>query len=112
MSYDIHLEIQVDDGRGEPFTAVPADIGNYTSNVSHMWGTALGYRLADLDGRTARDAVDDLLRAVASMEDQPGTFLAMNPANGWGDYEGALDYLRRLRDACRAYPNATIRISH
>lgn len=111
MSYDIHLEINVDTG-GEPFTGVPTDVGNYTANVSGMWGTALGYRLADLDGRTARDAADDLVRAVAAMEDQPATYQAMNPANGWGDYDGALDYLRRLRDACHAYPNAAIRISH
>ena len=29
-----------------------------------------------------------------------------------GDYEGALDYLRRLRDACTAHPKAEIYISH
>lgn len=112
MSYDIHLEIQVDDGRGEPFITVPADIGNYTSNVSGMWDGALGYRLADLDDRGAGDVIDDLAHAVARMESCPATFQAMNPPNGWGDDEGALDYLRRLRDACRAYPNAVIRISH
>jgi hypothetical protein len=36
----------------------------------------------------------------------------MNPANGWGDYDGALEYLRDLLIACAAHPKAEIHISH
>lgn len=112
MSYDIHLYINVNTGGQEPFTACPADIGNYTSNVAPMWTEALGHRLADLNEQNAGNSLPALQRAVADMKADPAKYEAMNPRNGWGNYEGALDYLRNLRDACAVYPNATISISH
>ncbi|MGV9888355.1 hypothetical protein [Streptomyces sp. NPDC003395] len=112
MSYDISLHMQVDTGGPEPVDYCADDIGNYTANVSGMWHDALGRRLADLNGRTAGDCITELRRAVADMENRPDHYRAMNPPNGWGNYEGALDYLRKLHDACCAHPKATIRISH
>ena len=112
MSYDISLYVQINTGGPTPVDYCVDDIGNYTSNVAGMWTQALGRRLADYDGKTARAASADLRRAVDDMAANPATYEAMNPPNGWGDYHGALDYLRCLRDACLANPKATIRISH
>lgn len=112
MSYDVSLYIDVDTGGPEPHRYYPADIGNYTSNVSGMWTKALGYRLADLNERTAGDCTADLQRAVSNMETNRAEYEAMNPPNGWGDYAGALEYLRELYYACLASPKARIRISH
>ncbi|MFE9372275.1 hypothetical protein ACFYM2_21245 [Streptomyces sp. NPDC006711] len=111
MSYDISLYMTVDTGGPEPAEFRPADIGNYTSNVSPMWTKALGHRLADLADAYAGDSFPALQRAVAAMEAEPDEYRAMNPKNGWGDYDGALNYLRALRDACAAYPKARIYIS-
>ncbi|MFE4857323.1 hypothetical protein [Streptomyces sp. NPDC056670] len=110
MSYDISLRVTVDVGGPEPAEFCPADIGNYTSNVSPLWSEALGRRLADLKDANAGDSLPALKRAVAAMEADPDKYRPMNPKNGWGDYEGALQYLRELRNACTAYPNATIHI--
>jgi hypothetical protein len=112
VSYDIALYLQVDTGGPEPVDYCAADIGNYTANVSGMWADALGHRLADLKGRTAGDCIDTLRRAVADMENRPEHYQAMNPPNGWGNYDGALAYLRQLHDACCAHPKAEIHISH
>lgn len=112
MSYDIELYMNIDTGAPEPHWFTVADIGNYTSNVAPMWGDALGHRLADLKEKTASDALPALQRAVAALEADPAKYEAMNPPNGWGDYQGALDYLRRLRDACAEHPKATIHMSH
>ena len=112
MSYDISLYMHVDVGGQEPFTAHPANIGNYTSNVAPMWTEALGHSLSELSEKNAGESLGALQRAVAAMEAEPGKYEAMNPRNGWGNYEGALSYLRQLRDACAAYPKATIYISH
>jgi len=112
VSYSIHLYMNIDTGGPEPTSVELTDIGGYTSNVAPMWTTALGHRLADLKDTNAGDSLPVLQRAVAAMEANPGKYEAMNPPNGWGDYEGALDYLRRLRDACAAHPKATIWISH
>ncbi|MFD6149445.1 hypothetical protein [Streptomyces sp. NPDC060243] len=111
MSYDIHLEIDVDTGGPDPYRAYPADVGNYTSNVSGMWAEALGYPLANLDGRRAREHAAALQLAVDDMEYRKAHYQAMSPSNGWGGYDGALHYLRKLAQACTAHPNATIRIS-
>jgi hypothetical protein len=111
MSYDIDLRMDIDTGGPEPVSTCFADIGNYTSNVPGMWREALGRSLGDLHGEIAGDCVDELTRAVAAMEADPAKYEAMNPANGWGDHAGALDYLRRLRDACAAHPKTVIYIS-
>lgn len=107
MSYDVWLTIDT----GGPNPALVAEIGNCTSNVSPMWADALGRSLGQYDGAIAAYALPDLRAAVACMEDDPAHYRAMDPVNGWGDYEGALDYLRRLVVACAANPKATIRIS-
>jgi hypothetical protein len=93
------------------------DIGNYTRNVSPMWARAL-------DGTTLGDVIEStpavaqiagrLQVAVARMEADPATYRAMNPENGWGDYDGALAYLRNLADACvvmAPHPGCVVRVS-
>lgn len=107
MSHDLYLLI---DTGGEQLTCV-SELGNYTSNVSGMWAEALGYRLAELDGRNAADAIPDLTRAVKRMEADRATYEAMNPSNGWGSYAGALAYLRRLLEGCTDHPKAQISVS-
>ncbi|MDK1473650.1 hypothetical protein QNO07_09480 [Streptomyces sp. 549] len=111
MSYDISLHLTVDTGGPQPHEA-GFDVGNYTSNVARMWNRALGYRLADLHDRIAGDALRDLQRAVAAMEADPDVYRRMEPSNGWGDYEGALACLTRLRNQCATVPKARIYISH
>lgn len=112
MSYDIDLYMTVDTGGSTPVEIVIAGVGNYTSNVAGMWSDALGCRLADLNKKTAGDCVPALESAVAAMTADPIKYEAMNPANGWGDYQGARDYLARLRDACSEHPKATVHICH
>ena len=108
MSYDIYLDI--DTGAGEPQTVV--EIGNYTSNVSPMWREALGgVRLRDYHGAPCSEAAGPLAEAVKRMEAEPDEYRKMNPPNGWGDYEGALDYLRRLAEACATHSKCTIYVS-
>lgn len=107
MSYDIWLEI--DTGSGEPVTAV--EIGNYTSNVFPMWVDALnGTSLREYRGAPCSEAAGPLADGVKRMEADPDHYRAMNPKNGWGDYQGALDYLRRLAEACAQHPKCTIAI--
>lgn len=112
MSYDVHLHIDVDTGAAEPVNMVVHDVGNYTANVSPMWTKALGYRLADLHGRTAGDVMPDVRRAAWHMANNPEIYRAMEPDNGWGSHEGARDYLAQLLEGCLAHPKASIYVSH
>lgn len=106
MSYDVSLTINT--GIEEVNVA---ECGNYTSNVSPMWSEALGFPLSKLCGMNASDAVPHLRKAIAAMEDEPNKYRAMNPENGWGNYEGALSYLRKMLIECVQHPLCKIYIS-
>jgi hypothetical protein len=86
---------------------------NYTSNVSAMWADAMGANLGDLideHGSRNADLIPWLERGVKAMEDFPDHYRDMNPENGWGDYTGALAYLRWMLAMCRAVPEGTVRV--
>ncbi|PZG07179.1 hypothetical protein C1I95_31390 [Micromonospora craterilacus] len=105
MSYDIHLSI--DSGGPEPATVWGS--WNYTSNCGAMWRRA-GADLAEFEGKTAAECLPILVAAIRRMEDEPATYQAMNPPNGWGDYDSLLHALRQLADAFRAHPKATVEV--
>jgi hypothetical protein len=110
MSYWTYLEI--DTGGPENEWPDVVEIGNMTSNVVGMWRAALnGVPLADFHHAPCSEAAGPLADAVKRMEADPDTYRAMNPPNGWGNYEGALAYLRRLAEACAEHPKCRIRIS-
>ena len=107
MSYDIYLEM--DAGGPRPMSV---EVGNYTSNAVPIWTQALyGKSLADYDGREARTVVEELEFGLEQIDMYPERFRDLEPENGWGDLEGATQYLRKLKDMCLRYPLAKIRIS-
>ena len=102
MSYDIYFGPVLD----EPER-------NYTSNVSPMWTAAIGENLGDLIDRLPRagDLVPHVRRGVAAMRADPERYRAMNPENGWGDYEGALAYLEWVFRTAETWPDLTVEAS-
>ena len=107
MSYDIKLEM--DTGNGH---YIGIEVDNYTYNIKIMWDTALSDNrtINSLNGMLAKDAISLLQRAVKDMEDNPITYRKMNPKNGWGNYEGALGVLSKLKQMCIKHPLTTIGI--
>lgn len=108
MSYDIYLEV---DTGAEDLTPV-VEIGNYTSNVSPMWAQALGCRLMSWTGWAQRMHCRSWRPGWPQCGPIRPGYRELNPANGWGRYEGALEYLKKLRDACAEHPKTRIRVSH
>ena len=53
-----------------------------------------------LDGASGAEGHFLLRRIVEALEADPERFMALNPLNGWGDYENLLVTLREMRDAC------------
>ena len=118
MSYDIWLELEGMSNE-EP--------GNITYNVDPMFALALGGAPAEgvqnarellIDrkdgalkrfiGKRAGEILATLDDMVIAMEAHPDVYRALNPENGWGNYEGALNYIRRFRDACAESPSAIV----
>lgn len=107
MSWDTYLVI---DTGGEELAEV-ADLGNYTYNVAPMYYDVfgnLGLRL--LDGLLAKNAIPILKIAINELESNPSKYRAMEPENEWGNYEGAVRYLKVILRGCMKHPKATIHI--
>lgn len=108
MSYDIYLEV----GAGGP-EPVEAFWVNYTSNCAPMWRKAMPQTdgLAGLHGLSAENAAQEIEAGLAAMDADRAAYEALNPDNGWGDFEGQREMLVKLLAACRAYPKAVVAVS-
>jgi hypothetical protein len=104
MSYDVYLTPTEDSDGEELFWR------NYTSNCAPMWRAA-GADLADMDGKPASQCGSVIGLAVQVMKNEPARFKAMNPPNGWGDYDSCIEFLAAIADACERDPEATVQVS-
>jgi hypothetical protein len=87
------------------------DIGNYTCNVNPMYQKALGISLSELQGKPTREVLDLLDNGIKDMKIYKKDYEELNPLNGWGDYNGALEYLERLYDGCKKHYRSYININ-
>lgn len=85
---------------------------NYTHNTSPMISRVLDvmgaetsepwYRL--LDGMNGAEGGHYLDLIIGGLSEAPELFRAMNPSNGWGDYDSLLEVLAEMRDTSHAHP--------
>lgn len=101
MSYDVSLW-------------VPQEVDvldwNYTSNCSPMWREA-GADLAEFHGKTARECLPFVYRAIAKMKAEPEKYDAMNPPNGWGSRESLVEALEGMAMVLEQHPDGKITVS-
>ena len=106
MSYDVWAEMETGN---EPMSSEGI---NYTYNVSEMLTRASGkdrFIYDFLTGMTCKDAVPILREAIQKMEDNPKEYKKLNPSNDWGDYDGCLEFLKKIKNICVNFPNAIIK---
>lgn len=94
---------------------------NYTHNTSKMIYAALdeaGYELPPdpqipnrnmpwwmhLRGMDGPTGAAFLHIIITRLESDPGKYRAMNPANGWGDYDSFLGVLKEMRASVPEWP--------
>jgi hypothetical protein len=106
MSWSVYLQIHT----GVEFAEV-AEVGNMTYNVHAMYVKAMGFGLREFDGKTAEDCIATLDFGIANMKADPATYEALNPPNGWGNYESALKFLELFVGLCRGHPATRVRVS-
>lgn len=110
MSYDFSMSI---DAGGTGLIPLSYD-ENYTSNVGCMFRDAFSNEegVCQLNGLTGKECHPILKKGILAMVNDQAKYKAMNPDNGWGDYEGALELLVRLNGWCLSAPNAIMRVSY
>jgi len=89
--------------------------GNITHNLSKMANMAGLYealwRPEELDITHAHQLIDILRDGLCLLKDAPVRFKALNPENGWGNYEGLVRFVEDYLKACEENPQAQIRVS-
>lgn len=107
MSYDMQLVIDT----GGQYPAAVTECKSPTYNLGPMFALALGGSMRKvLDGKKAHSVICVLEKATASMKRAPAKYKKLNPPNGWGSYEGALESLCWLLEMCKEHPLATVQI--
>jgi len=109
MSYDVYLAI---DTGGEELTSVGESF-NYTYNCAPMFCKAFKEKeigLNVLHNKLAKEAALLLRNAIIYMQDHPKEMNKLNPSNGWGHYDTALEFLEGILTECLKHPKATVRI--
>lgn len=108
---------------------VVESIGDMTYNVAPMYYRALefawkqingkdyvpqggdsGFGLRQLSGVQCANALGYLFVACAHMKNNPDEYKKMNPPNGWGSYETALEFLEKLRNEALNHLGALIEV--
>jgi hypothetical protein len=86
---------------------------NYTFNVSPMFRLALGGDGIKQLNNLSRDECIELLQdGIKHMEQNPEIYKKLNPENGWGDYEGALDVLVKTLEALQHSEDTYVNIEY
>ncbi len=99
--------------RGEPEAEV--FWANITHNLNEM-AMEVGlyealWRPEEIDITKAGQLVGPLSKGLAVLAGGPQRFRALNPPNGWGDYEGLVHFVSRYLAACVEHPDAYVRVS-
>ena len=105
MSWDISLE-------KEKLMLDKIYIGNYTYNVNPMYAKAMGIIGLNefLQNQRCSEVIPTLKEGIRNMELYPKVYKKMNPKNGWGDYDGALQFLKDILLNCKTHLDYTIKV--
>lgn len=87
---------------------------NITHNLSRMASAAGIYqhlwRPDEIGVGTAAQLVGPLREGLKRLRDDPLSFNSFNPENGWGSYEGLVNFVAGYLQACEDHPNARVRV--
>lgn len=120
MSLDVCL--RASHGHREPVTVSyesnETDVlysANITHNLAAMAGAAGIYqhlwRPDEIGASTARDLIEPLRDGLLRLEHSPELFRRLSPENGWGTYDGLVEFVRAYLAACEAHPDARVEVS-
>ena len=88
---------------------------NITHNLNKMADEAGIYeclwRPDEIGVTKATQLVEPLRKGLALLIAEPDRFKQFNPVNGWGDYEGLVNFVQDYLSRCEENPNAEVEVS-
>jgi hypothetical protein len=69
------------------------------------------WRPEEIGIEKAGDLIPLLESGLSKLKADPAEFSKYNAANGWGLYEHFVPFVEKYLEACREYPDATVRAS-
>ena len=88
---------------------------NVTHNLSQMAAEAGIYvylwRPDEIGITKARQLIEPLQAGLCLMKSDPARFQRHNPKNGWGTYEGFIQWIDQYLMACEELPDADVGVS-
>ena len=104
----------------EPFETGPTETNEvFTANITHnlcAMADAAGienvlWEPNEYGITKARQLIVPLRNGLEYLKSSPDFFRGYNPKNGWGTYEGFVDFVEKYLAACEAYPDADVSVS-
>jgi hypothetical protein len=106
----------------EPATLVPDEEESetvYSANITHNLGKMAGeagiylplWRPDEIGVTKASQLIAPLREGLGLLCREPERFKALNPENGWGNYEGLVHFVANYLVACEEYPDAEVGVS-
>jgi len=106
----------------EPVKLVPQEVesdevfsANITHNLTDMAEEAGIYkhlwRPEELEITKAKELIDPLREGLHKLKIEPEKYKKLNPENGWGTYNGLVNFVEDYLGACYRYPEADIKVS-
>ena len=91
----------------------------YSANITHNLNSMADeagihkhlWHPEDIGVAKAGELIAPLEQGLTLLKSDPERFKKFNPANGWGDYYGLIDFVEKYLEACKESPDATIAVS-
>lgn len=107
MSLDVYLQCK------------ECDHQHYWRNITHNLGAMAReagiyqavWRPEEVGVTRADQLIDPLRKGLATLKDNPDKFRAFNAENGWGDYDGLVEFVNEYLHACIDFPKTYVRVS-
>jgi hypothetical protein len=86
-------------------------IDSHTYNLTDMWDKAVPFLnvTKDFDGKICADILDDLKIGLMDIIDHRVDYIALNPSNGWGNFDIFFDAYMKLIQLVSKYPSGVLR---
>jgi hypothetical protein len=88
---------------------------NITHNLTAMANAAGLYQALwhpeEIGITKASQLINPLRNGLAKLQAEPNYYKQFNPANGWGNYEGLVKFVKAYLEACKADPGAKVSVS-